>query len=601
MVRQRIDAVWKGAERGWTLDLLLLLSLGLYYGLLQNKFWIPSNDGEFYVSIARNLALGKGYQWNGAPVVLVPPGWPLLLAAAMKLSASFRFLNLLSMGFLLGSSLVYYRILRRLSGAWQAFASVLIAGILFESYRLSFIQFSDAFFCLLLALAIWTGFRLRETRGRFAGVFALVVLCAAAVAVRWTALFGWFVVAGALLWGQNRIRFSRSWGLVALSALATFGTFLGIRSHLRQAALRAQCAGASAYLAEAGPARTASLHKSAGHFRVDSNAAGFGVMVENTHSIGRRRTRIDALGQSEYRVLQKRWWKKYPGNLMLAGQWLTSLYWPPGQLAASSKWIGWISNLAGWVLVVLFLLVLPAAWRKREWIWFGVLLHCGALCAIWPSTPRYFIPIAPLLVLGMLKGFDVLRSTWSFGPARKAVIVCEAGLLATVVLCNVSLYAVSVWVNRSDDFYGTYRAGQCAQLVAAAHYLQQRDPEDGAVAVNETYINLNWKRRNTFGCRALNMLLGRQIRSVPEEVCWGEPNDRLVEWAKQQNVKFYFYRPPVSPWRLWHFRVPWLQERMTGKPVQENPFWVLYELRDGKFVKISPPPVRDWPTRLAGL
>ena len=42
---------------------------------------------------------------------------------------------------------------------------------------------------------------------------------------------------------------------------------------------------------------------------------------------------------------------------------------------------------------------------------------------------------------------------------------------------------------------------------------------------------------------------GAGVRSVPEKL-GGEPGERLIEWMKKKNVRYYLYRPPESPWRL---------------------------------------------------
>src|SRR4051812_22123369 len=56
------------------------VTLLVAYGLLQNPYWVTGGDSEVYTCIARSLAQGKGFVFNGQPVAMVPPGWPLLLA-----------------------------------------------------------------------------------------------------------------------------------------------------------------------------------------------------------------------------------------------------------------------------------------------------------------------------------------------------------------------------------------------------------------------------------------------------------------------------------------------------------------------------------------
>ena len=58
---------------------------GLIFGLLANQHWVPGGDSELYVATARNLVLHhfsmRGYLFNGQPLTISPPGWPLRAGA----------------------------------------------------------------------------------------------------------------------------------------------------------------------------------------------------------------------------------------------------------------------------------------------------------------------------------------------------------------------------------------------------------------------------------------------------------------------------------------------------------------------------------------
>jgi hypothetical protein len=61
-------------------------------------------------------------------------------------------------------------------------------------------------------------------------------------------------------------------------------------------------------------------------------------------------------------------------------------------------------------------------------------------------------------------------------------------------------------------------------------------------------------------------------------------------------VRFYIDRPPINPWLIWHFRVPQIQQWVTGRPVGEpNPYFVLYESHDGRFERVELP---EWEGRI---
>ena len=60
------------------LCLLLAVILAAAYAACQNGQWIPGgSDDAYYLTIGRNLLLGRGYVWDGAPVTVSPPGLPM--------------------------------------------------------------------------------------------------------------------------------------------------------------------------------------------------------------------------------------------------------------------------------------------------------------------------------------------------------------------------------------------------------------------------------------------------------------------------------------------------------------------------------------------
>ena len=294
---------------------------------------------------------------------------------------------------------------------------------------------------------------------------------------------------------------------------------------------------------------------------------------------------------------------KYADNLAQSGHWVSWFFYAPAEVSLASSWMGAISNVSGWLLIVLFMLNLIPAARKREWIWYGVILCCGMLCIRWPHpVPRYFLPVAPLLLLGIWQGGEYLGSVRNSPSWRKMFNYIIVLFLISVLICNLAIFAVDVYVARQSDFYEAFRAGQCKDLIASAYYLVDHDVKDNEVAVSQLYLNLNRNRVNRFARRALYLLTNRTVRTIRASLCAGPPNRALVRYAKRHGIKYYLYRPPVVPWRVWHFRSAWLQEKMTGKPVTiVNPYFELYRL-DGKgAVKIELEEIHDWPKRIQGL
>lgn len=149
----------------WKRVLLLAAVAAVAYGLLQNGQWIAGGaDDAYYLSVGANLLKGRGYTWNGVPALLVTPGWPLVLAGAMKVSPSFAFLNLLPLGLMVASSLAWYFVLRRLTTPWRAFAITAGCVVLFEWHRQACSLFSDSIDILLLASSLLLALQIRGGR-----------------------------------------------------------------------------------------------------------------------------------------------------------------------------------------------------------------------------------------------------------------------------------------------------------------------------------------------------------------------------------------------------------------------------------------------------
>jgi len=286
--------------------------------------------------------------------------------------------------------------------------------------------------------------------------------------------------------------------------------------------------------------------------------------------------------------------KTFPSRLPQAGVWFSGLLAEQVRLGRNLGQIKVLANVAGWVLVALYVAGMIPFLRRRNWLLLGAGLYALALAGLWSQvTPRYLVPVAPFLVFGLLEGLRRL--------GRAATIA----LLAGVALCNLSLYGVDVWVQHSDDFYGVHYAGQAAELISVADYLQDRSVKDGEVVRRKLEIeneNVSPTTGRLFELRGLSLLIGRTILNAPKGMGKDGPDDALVQWAGQRSAKYYLYRPPISPWRVWHFRMPWLQEWVTGMPAgQTNPYYELYELVDGQAVKIDVPDVNRRVDRVPGL
>jgi hypothetical protein len=104
------------------------------------------------------------------------------------------------------------------------------------------------------------------------------------------------------------------------------------------------------------------------------------------------------------------------------------------------------------------------------------------------------------------------------------------------------------------------------------------------------------------------LLTGKAIVSIsPRLLRSGDPhrNNNFLAEMRRLNVKYFLYQPDVSPWRLFHFRVSWLQELMTDQPATDTSAgWRLYRIppEEGDADRVRDlPQIKNWPTRVPGL
>ncbi len=543
------------AERPWKPGLLLVLVLAVLYGLLQNGQWVPISDADLYISAARSITLGHGFIFNGLPVRATLPGWPVFLAGAMRVSASFWFLGILQTLLLLGAFLLYYRILLRLATPWWAFTACLTAAMLSPTYHRAFMLYTEPLFCVLMAGAVLLGLQVNEGRPAGWRIPALLALCVAATTVRTAAVLLVPVLGGALLAGHLRPRWNRLWVGAGLVAVLTLATFLAVR-----------------YMPRSVPAQT--VQQVGNESLIATNMASRNSVVLKLTGVG--------------------------GKLSLAGLWFAEMVAEPVHVERTFPLLRWAVDAAGWVLFGLMLAgTLPFA-RRRRWLLPGALLYSLVLAGLWPRpVARYLVPVAPLLVLALLKGVEGIGRLGASPRWRTAARAGTVTLLAGIAVCNLSLYAVDVWKLHSHDFYGGYFAGQAEPLIAISEYLKARHVGDGEVAT--TTMAVQWEEVSPsmgfyLEIRGLCLLLGRTVLLAPAPLSVQGPNPALARWMERNGARYFVYRPPVNPWRVWHFRVPGIQQWVTGRPVgPPTPYFILYELKDGRLAEA---PVPEWHGRI---
>lgn len=562
--------------------------------LLFNPYWVPGGDSEVYTAIARSLALGQGYKFNGHPVAMLPPGWPRFLAAVMWISPTFTVLKLATMSCMLGSLAISYWICRRFASPGLSMLAILLTGILSHVYSLTFWLHSDALFCLVSSAAVLVAMQISEGKTSAVRAIGLIVLCAGSVYVRWAGLLTWLIVAVVLLEGEIKPRWNDRWFRAVSTGVITVLVFLLIRALLwvpPQEEAKARAFGG------------ASEEVSQTEFVANTDAT-----VATTYSLFNPSNRgVDGL----------------MGRALGWGRWFSFLLWQPLRMAQSSGAISALALISGSIVLIPLLVQAIGAARSRQWIWGGMLVYSFALAMNWPHpNARYLVPIAPLIILAVFLGMRTIRSWMSRPQFARACTVLTGYFVATVVLCNGALWGVEVWAARSSEFYDTYEAGMTRDLISAARWLNAAGVKDGEVSISWRYVNMNRPRYSPTGLRYLNLLTNSSIVRVPDSyIRAGDPRRRkvMLNWGAAVGVRYVLYQPDVSPWRIFHFRVPWLQEMMTGEPaVDSGAGWRLYVIPstrlDGVFrtvgyrawdpdtaIRVTLKPEEGWPTRVPGM
>jgi hypothetical protein len=593
-----------------------------FYGLLQNPYWVPGGDSEAYTSSARDMALGMGFRFNGQPVAMFPPGWPAAMAAVMKVSPYFLPLKLMTMLSMAGALAIGYWIARRFVSPQRAAMVILATAIVSHMFQCTFWLMSEGLFCLVSAASLLVALQISQGRREAWRIALLALLCAGAVMVRWAGVVGLGLVAAILVSGSIRQMLAipawmalmaligigvtgglgaagwaaaggaaiyvaytavawkpwqhREFAAAAIVALVTFGTFFALREILEvtpeEAAASAEFGGAGEIVDQEIVA-TADEQATKGYDIVTGSKGGGG----------------------------------YRGRVLGWGRWFSFFYWQPFRAAAGNVALNLMANLLGWVLIALLLITAWAAARRRQWLWLALVGYCGILAANWPNpNSRYLVPIAFLLTLGIVLAADQLIAWAASERARRVVRGALYVFIGSVAVCNIALWAVEVRIARASDFYASYEAGLNQNLITAARHLYERgDVGDKQIAVSGKYRNMNRQRYSPYGLRAMSLLTGKAIVSVPNRYVTrdGRPTVTLNRWLYKRGIRYYLAQPPVSPWRVWHFRVPWWQEYRTGMPVEEmESGWQMYRVDGAEEARrVHLPPSRGWPRRVPGL
>ncbi len=552
---------WRADRRAFLIlcGLLILLFAPLY-----STQWLPGgSDDAFYLSVARSFATGHGFTSENGPVGdFVPPGWPWLIARLMKISAAMALINAVPwLTTLIGSSIWYFP-LRRYTTRGGAVATVLICATLFWWFRSAMHLYSEGPFMLLLPMAFLLCLQINERRPALWRILALALICFCMVMVRWPGLLAMPLLCGAAVRGQ--MGWKRPANIVAacMIALSLGATFLITKHIVRQEAQK--------LVAESGDAAA-----------------------------------IEALQRSERREerMLSGVQKRFLDRIAISGSWVTVLFVPAAEMGGVGGVSDYFESIFGWLLIACWAWRLRVALKRLEWEWLGVLGVLGFHMLFWARpTGRYLVPLAPMFFVGIVQGIR-LFCTSALNRPRLARVA--AGMFAiAVVCCNAPAMLISGYFAHAAPVSQHWLGGEFDPMISAANYLRDHNIQDGELASNMGCAALQKTRNIRFVRRIFFWLTGKTVQSVPglprplkltakekarlkaknalpsAPPFWDAPGDGpqanlLVDWAKQNGVRFYLYRFCDRPATVWHFRKTTVSKSAATRDAQWLELWEL--------------------------
>jgi len=417
-------------RRRWVVGICAAV-VAVYLAALSSHWWV-GKDGAMYLCLARNLARGRGYTLAGEAHTLAAPGYPAMLAGLMLVGAdSFLAMNAVTALMGLTAALAAYLLLRRLVDRDWA---LLLAGAFALSNELlqrSGETLTDVPFTLLVIAALWLYARGLGRRDADRGGWEVASLLL--VASCWIRMAGFPLAAGAAgglvlsAWRTARRRALVNLLIVAIGCAATVAAFY-------------------AY---------ATFHAASG------GSSYVGGLQDYVQSLPLWR-----------RLLMPAW----------------RLY----EAASDFSRLLIAQEMPGWVCLPLLVAPVVAAMIRRirggDWVGpMAVTFYIGGMCAAMIQVrTRYFLPVAPLLMLYFVEGWAWLAGRLAKArrpePAKVAV-----ALLVVMVGFNAPKVARNIIVKRRGDYMAAQQGGKWRDLMPTVEFLRANRPAAGSMLGDYAY------------------------------------------------------------------------------------------------------------------
>ena len=412
----------------------LLLAAGcialIYLVGVTGKWW-PSPDSAMYLTLARSLAGGQGYQFNGETSNIVTPGLPIMLAALrLMFGGGYWAPNLFMAVCGMAAVALAYRAMSRLTSPRMALAAALCCAFSYTYYIGCHRILTDAPFALLFWAAVCASLRARG--GSPWWLLAAAALAVGALTVRIPGVMTVGPMAiGLLLDRTERISRKRliilGCGLLAVAA-GSVGLFYLLGMHV----------------SETTPLYARSLQDLA--------------VLDMLRQLGQ------GLAAFPYAMAE-----------MLTGQKGFIVF---GLLATACLVIG---GAFSWT-------------RGRRMPIACVVLNVAGLAVVGGANAvrsRYLLPVLPFIAYLTIEG--LMAVTWVVAwrvkrrPRRlaplitaTAFVVFAVGFNAPRLLRNATYYS---YLSHTPRYYDVIRHGRHAELLPVAELLRELCPPEGRIAV----------------------------------------------------------------------------------------------------------------------
>ena len=545
---------------GWIVAALITC----LYAATWHPWWTIGGDAELYLSIARNLARGDGYRYNGQPIGLVTPLWPVMLAGALKLTTSIGLLKLITLGSIGLFLWAAYRVLLRMVTRPVAAVVVLAVAIVHPLVELADTFFTDPPFCAAAWLCLLACIKSREAlaEGRRGGgaIFGLlgVALLVAAILLRWTGVL---------------------WTPVAMVAYFGFLTPPGTPSGTRS-----------------GPPASPGLDRSRWVYVVLLALAGGITFLALRFSLNIPQEmvdpRYDDFITGRYSVLDDEKSQFALWKVQLTPDYLGVLGW--NLIQRNSGYLDYSRILTKLALIPIAATILVQIVRRR-WLWALPLLYLLAIVLRRPHPiGRYVLPAAPVLLAAFVVAAGEMWTWRNWLPGMVFRRIEDSGYTSGRFVSmpqQVALLPGRIDIRKSplrflvagvvllyiavpSGLYLAYNGSAWALEIMASHRASTR--EVSIVSVGEAARDLpgevavtslryqNQHRLRTLGPRrAVQFIADRPLVNAP--TTGGQwPSRKLMDWALAHDVRYYIdqtrykafgplYKGPPERgrWRLW--------------------------------------------------